>query len=234
MDNFTLIIPIYNEEKNIFNLYEEILNSEANKYISAIIFIDDASLDDSLKVLNQISEKNKLVKIIKNKENLGQSRSIYLGILEASTKYVLTIDGDGQNDPKDINKLINFYFNNRSYSLISGIRHNRKDNSIKKITSKIANQIRKFYLNDNCVDTGCALKLFEKEVIISFPFFNGIHRFLPAIYKGLNKNCYFINVNHRYRKFGKSKYGTFFRLFFGIRDMIYVKKLLRNHKKKYV
>tara|TARA_A100000164_G_scaffold380566_1_gene428549 strand:+ start:152 stop:856 length:705 start_codon:yes stop_codon:yes gene_type:complete len=234
MDNFTLIIPIYNEEKNIFTLYEEIINSEANKYISSIIFIDDASIDDSLKVLNEISKKNQLVKIIKNKQNLGQSRSIYLGILEASTKYVLTIDGDGQNDPKDISKLINFYLNHRSYSLISGIRNNRKDNFIKKITSKIANLIRKFYLNDNCIDTGCALKLFDKEVIISFPFFNGIHRFLPAIYKGLNKNCYFINVNHRYRKFGKSKYGTFLRLFFGIRDMIYVKKLIKNYKKKYV
>ena len=230
MNNFTLIIPIYNEEKNIDTLYEEIINSEAKKYISKIIFVDDASEDKSLKVLNEISKNNQLVKIIKNEQNLGQSRSIYSAILEANTKYVLTIDGDGQNDPNDISKLINFYLNNRSYNLIAGIRYNRKDNFIKKITSKIANSIRKFYLNDDCIDTGCALKLFERDVIINFPFFNGIHRFLPAIYKGLNKNCYFINVNHRYRKFGKSKYGTVSRLVFGVRDMIKVKKLIKNNK----
>ena len=230
MNNFTLIIPIYNEEKNIYTLYEEIINSEAKKYISKIIFVDDASEDKSLKVLNEISKNNQLVKIIKNEQNLGQSRSIYSAILEANTKYVLTIDGDGQNDPKDISKLIKCYLNNRSYNLIAGIRHNRKDNFIKKITSKIANLIRKFYLNDDCIDTGCALKLFEREVIINFPFFNGIHRFLPAIYKGLNKNCCFINVNHRYRKFGKSKYGTVSRLVFGIRDMIKVKKLIKKNK----
>lgn len=230
MDNFTLIIPIYNEEKNIFNLYEEILNSEANKYISAIIFIDDASLDDSLKVLKQISKKNKLVKIIKNRENLGQSRSIYLGILEASTKYVLTIDGDGQNDPKDINNLLETYFSDSNYSLVAGIRSKRKDNLIKIISSKIANYLRSKILKDNCKDTGCSLKIFDKTVFLEFPYFDGIHRFLPSLFEGYGKKTFYIKVGHRFRAHGKSNYGTLDRLFRGLRDIIKVYKILKNKK----
>ena len=227
MDKFTLIIPIYNEEKNIYALFNEIFKSESIKYISNIICIDDASQDKSFSILEEISLSSKIVKLIRNNKNLGQSKSIYMGIKEANTEYVITIDGDGQNDPNDIIKLISFFIDNPNYGLIGGIRNNRKDNFIKKITSKIANFIRRIYLNDDCFDTGCALKLFEKNIIINFPFFNGIHRFLPAIYKGAGKKCYFINVNHRYRKFGNSKYGTLNRLLYGIRDMIKVKKLIK-------
>ena len=230
MYKFTLIIPIFNEEKNILKLYNEISQCKAIELISNIIYVDDASNDKSQLLLKDIANKDSKVIILTNSINLGQSESIFLGIKKADTDYVITLDGDGQNDPNDIINLINFFNSDRSYGLIAGIRRNRKDNFIKKITSKIANNIRKIYLNDDCDDTGCALKLFEKKLIVNFTFFNGIHRFLPAIYKGMGRKCYFINVNHRHRKYGISKYGTFNRLFVGIRDMLKVKKLIKNHK----
>lgn len=230
MYKFTLIIPIFNEEKNISRLYNEISQCKAIEFISNIIYIDDASNDKSQLFLKDIANKDSKVIILTNSKNLGQSHSIFLGIKKSNTDYVITLDGDGQNDPNDIINLINIFNSNRSYGLIAGIRRNRKDNFIKILTSKIANNIRKIYLNDDCDDTGCALKLFEKSLIVNFKFFNGIHRFLPAIYKGMGKKCYFINVNHRHRKYGNSKYGTFNRLFVGIRDMLKVKKLIKNHK----
>ena len=231
MYKFTLIIPIYNEENNIFKLYKEIMECQAIEYIRSIIYIDDASTDNSYQKLKEISKRSNIIKLIKNDKNLGQSKSILKGIQIAETEHIITLDGDGQNDPKDIMQLISHFMDDPNYALIAGIRSNRKDNAVKRITSKIANFIRRIYLNDDCNDTGCALKIFERSTIINFPYFNGIHRFLPAIYKGLGKKCYFINVSHRYRIFGTSKYGTMKRLFFGIRDMIKVKQLIQLKKR---
>ena len=104
--------------------------------------------------------------------------------------------------------------------------------SIKLISSNIANQIRSLILKDDCVDTGCSLKVFDKEIFLSFPFFDGLHRFLPALFKGFGKNTLFINVDHRPRISGISKYGTFDRLYKGILDIIRVKKIIRNNKTK--
>ena len=112
--------------------------------------------------------------------------------------------------------------------LIGGIRRNRKDNFTKIISSKIANSIRSRILNDECIDTGCALKIFDKKIFLSFPFFDGVHRFLPALFKGYGYETLFIDVNHRKRNHGISKYGTMNRLFAGIRDIIKVKKILKT------
>ena len=149
-----------------------------------------------------------------------------------SSKYntIVTIDGDGQNNPIDIPKLANVYFSNKNLYLVGGIRKNRKDNFKKIISSKIANLIRKKLLNDNCNDTGCSLKIFDKETFLRFPPFNGMHRFLPALFKGYGKNTDFINVDHRKRKFGISKYGTFDRMIRGIRDMIRVLIIIKKIK----
>ena len=96
----------------------------------------------------------------------------------------------------------------------------------------MANSFRQYILKDNCEDTGCSLKVFDKNIFMKFPFFNGIHRFLPALYKGYGINTFFVKVDHRYRKFGLSKYGTFGRLFRGIRDLIKVAKIINKIKKK--
>ena len=114
--------------------------------------------------------------------------------------------------------------------LVGGIRLKRKDNLIKKISSKIANSVRSKFLNDGCVDTGCSLKVFDKNIFLNFEFFDGIHRFIPALFSGFGYKTFFINVDHRKRKYGRSKYGTLSRLINGLRDMIKVKKMINKNK----
>ena len=143
----------------------------------------------------------------------------------AKYENIITIDADCQNNPMDINKLINMYEKN-NFKLIGGIRTKRKDNKIKIYSSIIANFVRRILLNDNCKDTGCSLKVFEKKIFLKFPYFEGMHRFLPALFKGFGYDTKFIGVDHRERKFGKSKYGTFKRLLKGIRDILIVKKII--------
>ena len=127
-------------------------------------------------------------------------------------------------------KLSNFFSNN-DISLVGGIRLKRKDNYVKIISSILANYVRNFILKDNCTDTGCSLKVFDKHIFESFPFFDGIHRFLPALFSGYGKKTFFLNVDHRNRLYGYSKYGTVSRLIRGIRDIIKVVRIINNYKK---
>ena len=234
MNKISIIIPIYNEEGNIFELNEEIINNLNNKIIYEIIYVNDASIDDSLKILNQLKSNFQNIRIINHDKNLGQSKSLLSGIQSANFNDIVTIDGDGQNNPKDILNLTNIYFLNQNLNLVGGIRINRKDSLIKIISSKIANKVRGFILKDNCKDTGCSLKIFNKSVFLSFPFFDGIHRFLPALFAGSGKKVFFIDVDHRHRSSGVSKYDTFGRLFKGIRDIIKVVIILKKIKRNRV
>lgn len=234
IEKFSIVIPMYNEEKNVFKLIEEIISNLANfKNLYEIVVIDDGSTDKTLFFLQEIqSQYNEIIRIKSNKMNQGQSFSLRKGILEASYNTIVTIDGDCQNNPVDIIKLIDMYFLEKKYHLIGGIRANRKDSYVKKISSKIANKVRKLYLRDNCIDTGCSLKVFDKEVFKLFPFFDGIHRFLPALFSGYGKKTFFLPVDHRPRVYGYSKYKTLGRLYQGIFDMIRVKKIINTKQKK--
>ncbi len=229
MTNFTLIIPLYNEEANIQLLFKELLNVKVEDFATNIIFVNDGSTDNTLPILKKITKNYSKVIILNNKKNFGQSYSIYNAIKIAKTKYIITLDGDLQNDPNDILKLIEKITVN--VSLVAGIRKKRKDNFIKIFSSKIANIVRNFILQDGCIDTGCSLKIFDKEVFLSYKFFNGMHRFIPALFKAKNKNIIYIDVNHRHRLKGVSKYGTFDRLTAGIRDLIKVYLIIRKVKK---
>ena len=226
MDCFSIVVPVYNESENIISLINEIYSQEFQKYNFETIFVDDKSEDNTLELLQSINKKN--FKFITNKKNFGQSFSIYRGIQIAKYKTIVTLDGDGQNNPIDIPKLLDLYFKRNDVQLVGGIRKKRRDNIIKIISSKIANQIRSRILNDNCLDTGCSLKIFNKKIFCDFPFFNGIHRFLPALFKGYGYNTMFVDVSHRKRKYGLSKYGTIDRLIRGILDIIKVAKIIRN------
>ena len=231
MPDFSIVIPVYNESTNIEKLVPEIFNSLTKYQKYELILINDGSNDNTMEVIAKI-KKNYSLLLINNETNKGQSFSIWTGIKKSNYNTIVTLDGDGQNNPNDIPKLLDEYFSKKLYSLIGGIRKNRKDNFLKLISSKIANQIRSFILKDNCVDTGCSLKVFDKEIFLTFPFFDGLHRFLPALFKGFGKNTLFINVDHRPRISGISKYGTFDRLYKGILDIIRVKKIIRNNKTK--
>ena len=223
-------MPIYNESGSINNVIEEIfltLKQYENNF--ELIVVNDGSTDKTIYKIELLKKMYK-IKLINNNVNKGQSFSIFQGIIVSKYNTIITLDGDGQNDPNDIEKLLNIYTANQ-YGLVGGIRKKRKDNYIKIFSSKIANKIRSFILNDNCEDTGCSLKIFNKEIFLKFPYFDGMHRFLPALYKGFESNTFFIEVNHRVRFSGISKYDTIGRLFKGIKDLVKVYFLLRKLNK---
>ncbi len=223
----SIVIPIFNECENIFLLIEEIFYYLEKKIDFEVIIINDCSSDSFLDLYYKKKYNN--VMLINNEKNLGQSKSMQLGILKSNYNNIVTIDGDGQNNPEDIEKLFKIFFE-KNYDLVSGIRIKRKDSFIKKISSKIANNIRSYILKDNCPDTGCALKIFKKSCFISLPFFNGIHRFIPALFIGFDYKVFYVDVDHRPRKYGYSKYGIFMRLFRGLLDIYKVIKIIKSHK----
>ena len=227
---FSLIIPVFNEGKNITNLVYEIYDSLKNYKDFEVILVNDYSNDNTLLEIDAL-KSNFPIKIINNKKNYGQSYSIKEGISKSKHDIIITIDGDGQNNPKDIPSLLKVYFNNNQIKLVGGIRNKRKDSNIKLISSKIANTIRSNILKDNCQDTGCSLKVFDKRIFLNFPFFDGIHRFLPALFKGYGYKTTFINVDHRPRLYGRSNYGTVGRLFKGLLDLIRVAIIVKKFKR---
>lgn len=226
--NFSIVIPVYNEENNIGTLIKKINNHLCN-FEKEIIIVNDCSKDNTLLELRKI-ERNKNFNIYSHDINLGQSKAIHTGIQNAKYDTIVTIDGDGQNDPKDIEKLIKIYFENDNISMVGGIRKNRKDNFIKIYSSILANKIRMLLLKDDCPDTGCSLKVFNKNIFLSFPFFDGIHRFLPALFIGFEYKTRYVEVSHFPRKFGYSKYGTVDRMLKGVRDIIKVMKIIKKQK----
>ena len=226
---FSIVIPIFNEEHNLITLIKEIKLSLKSYNEYELIFVNDFSTDNTLSILKK-QKKIFNFKIINNKTNLGQSFSILNGIKNSNYNTIITLDGDGQNNPKDIPTLLEFYNKTKDASLVGGIRYKRRDNIIKIISSRLANFVRSKILKDECKDTGCSLKVFDKNIFLKFEYFDGMHRFIPALFKGFGYNTYFLNVDHRKRKYGTSKYGTFLRLVNGIRDMIKVKKMINKNK----
>ena len=226
---FSIVVPLFNESKNIIPLLKEIESSLKDYDNYEIVLINDSSTDNTANIIRNMT--NESIKIINNIENKGQSFSIHEGIKLSSNETIITLDGDGQNDPRDIPKLLDLYNTNDNIKLVGGIRKKRQDSYIKIFSSKIANHIRSKILSDNCKDTGCSLKVFSKNIFLKFPYFDGMHRFLPALFKGYSYKTEFIEVNHRKRKYGVSKYGTINRLFKGIKDIIRVKRIINNYNK---
>ncbi len=229
--NFSIVIPIYNEEDNIKNLINEITYTLKSFVNYEVIIVNDGSTDASLDKINNILQFNPNLKIVDIKYNRGQSFALKEGIINSKYDTIVSLDGDCQNNPIDIPKLLKVYFENEFICLVGGVRLKRRDSFIKKITSKLANKFRLMILKDNCQDTGCSLKVFDKKIFLAIPFFSGIHRFLPALFLGYGSKTTFINVDHRPRVNGVSKYGTFGRLIRGIKDIIKVAKIIKKLKK---
>lgn len=237
----SVIIPVFNERDNINKLAKELNEVSKTIPITEIIFIDDASTDGSIEVLVEIKKIMFNTRVLHHKKRLGQSAALFTGINSAKNKIIVTLDGDGQNPPNDIKILWNSYINykkDNTYEdfLILGQRLKRMDSFIKKFTSKIANNIRSFFLNDKTKDTGCSLKLFPKDLFLRLPYFNHMHRFLPALMLRASANIIPVEVSHRKREFGMSKYGTINRAIVGIVDLFGVFWLMKRSikvKEKY-
>lgn len=223
---FSIIIPVYNERENVQGLFEEIINVlDSSKFNFEIIFVNDGSTDGTREILKDLSLTHQSVlKVISHNKNYGQSAALLTGARFAQFPVLITMDGDGQNDPADILKLLENFNNN----VVLGIRKKRNDNVIKRISSLIGNSVRQKILNDECKDTGCSLKIFSKLAFLELPYFNHMHRFLPALFKRSGYNLITVEVNHRPRCHGVSKYGIMNRLFVSIYDLIGMRWLLKR------
>ena len=218
----SIVIPFYNESKNICYLINEIKENNPN---DEIIAINDGSTDDTLEQLLKING----IKILNSVLNRGQSAAIYSGFMHCKEDIIVTMDGDGQNDPRDISKLVNRL--SPDIGMVCGYRANRQDTISKKIASKIGNSIRRFFINDGIRDTGCSLKCFRKDSIKNLVPFNGMHRFMAASMKNAGLKILEVSVNHRARYAGESKYTNLERAFRGIYDLIGFSWLLNRQVK---
>ena len=213
--------------------------SKINKYLSKkfsfeLIFVNDFSKDKTQLEINKCIEKFSFKIIsLNNTKNLGISACIDKAVKYTTKEIIITIDGDLQNDPLDIVKLIEYYqnINDDNLGLIIGQRVNRKDSVIKKITSKFGYITRKLFFNDQIRDVACGLRLIIKKAYLELPYFDNMHRYYSVIFKRHGFNVVGVNVNHFERKHGKSKFGVFNRLLPGIFDVFGVMWLL-NRKKK--
>ena len=226
--DISIVIPVYNEEESIGELINEITQALASKYKHEIIVVDDGSVDKTVGVLSKIKQELPTLRIIKHLQNSGQSTAIRTGVQYAKSTWIATLDGDGQNDPADIPNLYNELINNQDadpWLVVAGYRKKRKDTWLKRISSKYANGIRDKLLRDGTPDTGCGLKVFSRDSFLALPYFDHMHRYIPALFQRQGGKMVSIEVNHRHRTQGMSKYGFHNRLWVGIVDILGVRWL---------
>ena len=215
----SIIVPLFNEEESIGILQSE-LSAALKDLDYETIFVDDGSVDRTVERI----EPETNVRIIRFEKNTGQSAAIYAGLKAARGATAVLIDGDLQNDPADIPKLLAEI--TRGADLVCGYRAQRRDTRVKRLTSRIANAVRSRFTKDGVRDTGCTLKAMRRECVSALVPFKGMHRFIPALVKGAGYRLVEIPVNHRPRRFGQSKYGLGNRAVRATIDMFGVRWLL--------
>jgi glycosyltransferase involved in cell wall biosynthesis len=222
----SVIVPLFNEEENV-----PILQSELHATLSGldheIVYVDDGSVDRTVDRIETAPN----IRVIRFEKNTGQSAAIYAGLQAARGATAVLIDGDLQNDPADIPRLLAEIAGGAD--VVCGYRVKRKDTALKRVTSRIANAVRSRFTKDGVRDTGCTLKAMRRECVSALVPFKGMHRFIPALIKGAGYRLVEIPVNHRPRRFGESKYGLGNRALRATIDMFGVRWLLArrlNHK----
>jgi dolichol-phosphate mannosyltransferase len=229
----SVVVPVKDEAGNAVPLAREIAAALKNDGAYEIIFVDDGSSDGTADELLALRGELPL-RILVHERNLGQSRSLRTGIRAAKADLVVTLDGDGQNDPADIPKLIDAYRTaertNPALAMIAGERLGRKDTWRKRAASRLANRVRRRLLGDASNDSGCGLKLFKREAFLSLPYFDHMHRYLIALMLREGYEVRFVPVGHRPRGAGRSKYGVWDRALVGVRDLMGVMWLKRRYR----
>ncbi len=228
--DLSIVIPVFNEAENIPILAAEIRAALDGKYNYEAIFVDDCSSDNSQDMLTTLRREHPQFRCLRHIQNSGQSTAVRNGVKAARSAWVATLDGDGQNDPADIPAMMDMLKSSKDASLqmVAGYRKKRQDSWLKKISSRIANGVRSRLLRDATPDTGCGLKLFAREAFLELPYFDHMHRFLPALIQRNGGKTVSVEVNHRHRVMGVSKYGLHNRLWVGIVDIFGVRWLQRR------
>lgn len=216
----SVVVPVHNEEDNIAPLVAEITQALRGVIPFEIVYVDDLSKDRSLQVLRDLKATTPELRVIRHVKNSGQSTAVRNGVKAARAPWIATLDGDGQNDPADIpNLLAERAKGDAQTKMYAGWRVNRQDSGSKRWASKWANKIRSNMLKDDTPDTGCGIKLFEREAFLDLPYFDHMHRYLPALMQRAGWKTVSVPVNHRHRTSGVSKYNNLNRALVGVRDL---------------
>jgi dolichol-phosphate mannosyltransferase len=227
----SVVVPVRTEQGNIAPLVADIEKACATIGPFEVVYVNDGSTDGTAAALAELAATRPWLRVITHAQSCGQSAAVRSGVRHARSAIVATLDGDGQNDPADINKLLAARASaSATVRLFAGWRTTRRDSFNKRISSKIANAVRSRMLRDATPDTGCGLKLFEREVFLRLPYFDHMHRYLPALVKRAGFRSTSVPVGHRPRTAGVSKYGMLDRLWVGLADLRGVAWLMRRGK----
>lgn len=228
----SVVVPVKDEDENVAPLAREIAAAIASEADAEIIFVDDGSTDATAMVLKGLKNEIPALRVIQHGRNIGQSRAIRTGVRAARSEIIVTLDGDGQNNPADIGKLVSVLRapDSERVGLVAGIRMNRQDSIKKKLASGLANRFRRAMLHDGTLDTGCGLKAFRREAFLALPYFDHLHRFLIALMLREGYDVRYVEVGHRPRIHGRSKYGVWDRLAVGMSDIFGVRWLKKRFK----
>jgi dolichol-phosphate mannosyltransferase len=227
----SVVIPVCNEEENVEPLAREIHSALTGLHSFETIFVDDGSTDGTAKaVLDARAAGLPEIRLLRHALRSGQSAAVATGVLHARAPWIATLDGDGQNDPADIPRLLATLAKAGSSKLrlVMGNRTTRRDTWLRRLSSRVANSVRGGLLGDGTPDTGCGIKVFDRGVFLDIPRFDHMHRFMPALFQREGYEVTSVPVSHRSRMLGKSKYGLHNRLWVGIVDLGGVMWLLRR------
>ena len=218
--DFSVVVPVFNEEGAVEALAREIADAFSGEAVE-ILFVDDASRDGTRARLEGLKASLPQLRLITHARNAGQSRAIRTGVLAARAPIVITLDGDGQNDPADAPRLARRLMQAPpQLGLIGGLRLRRQDSRAKRWASRLGNRVRNWLLRDGAADTGCGLKVFRRDAFLRLPYFDHLHRFMPALFQREGFEVIFEPVGHRARTSGVSKYTNLGRLIASAPDIL--------------
>jgi dolichol-phosphate mannosyltransferase len=227
----SVVVPVFNEQDNVAPLVREIVAALRGRIDFEIVYVDDHSRDATLATLRTLKDEVPELRVVHHRTQSGQSTAVRNGVKAARGTWIATLDGDGQNDPADIPKLLDERARAATdVKLFAGWRVQRQDSGSKRWASKLANAIRARMLRDDTPDTGCGIKLFEREAFLDLPYFNHMHRYLPALMQRAGWKTVSVPVHHRARSTGVSKYNNLNRALVGIADLRGVAWLIRRAK----
>jgi len=226
---YSVVITVYNEEGNIEPVLAELHPAlERLGETFEIVYCDDASTDATAARLRAARARYPSLRVVRHMRNGGKSKALWTAVDCARGEWLIMLDGDGQNDPQDIRRLLAVRDERPDAALIAGTRRRRQDSALKRLSSRVANWVRRAALKDETPDTGCGLKLCRRDAFLRLPRFDHSHRFLPALARREGLGVAFLEVNDRPRLSGQSKYGLGNRLFTGIVDLAGVYWLMRR------
>jgi dolichol-phosphate mannosyltransferase len=228
----SVVVPVRNEAGNIALLVAEIAKALEGQWSFEVVYVDDGSTDGTEAELERLMTQHAWLRRVRHRQSCGQSAAVRTGVAAARAPIVATLDGDGQNDPAFIPALLRaLEAGNPRIGLVAGQRVGRKSGGFKKFQSRIANAVRGAVLRDGTRDTGCGLKAFRRAVFLGLPYFDGLHRFLPALIRREGFDIGYVDVVDRPRAHGVSNYGMWDRLWIGILDLAGVWWLIRRKKR---